>query len=115
MGVNNLPEVVTRQRGSRGSNWRPQSHQSNALATLDYRGTQLAHTKTSRNRQNSRKLYSKDGMGCRVCVCVCVVWEGGHARVINVTLSDFDDDDDDDDDDAIDSCESASISPPITM
>jgi len=33
MGVNNLPKVVTRQRGGRGLNLRPLSHQSDALAT----------------------------------------------------------------------------------
>ena len=33
MDVNNLPKVVTRQRGGRGSNSRPLSHQSDALAT----------------------------------------------------------------------------------
>ena len=33
MGVNNLANVVTRQRGGRGSNSRPLSHQSDALAT----------------------------------------------------------------------------------
>jgi len=31
--VNNLPKVVTRQRGGRGSNSRSLSHQSDALAT----------------------------------------------------------------------------------
>jgi len=33
MGVNNLPKVVTRQRGSRVSNSQPLSHQSDILAT----------------------------------------------------------------------------------
>jgi len=33
MGVNNLPKVATLQRGGRGSNSRPLSHQSDALAT----------------------------------------------------------------------------------
>jgi len=33
MGVNNLPKVVTRQLGGRGSNSRPLGHQPNALAT----------------------------------------------------------------------------------
>ena len=33
MGVNNLPKVVTRQRGGRGSNSRPLNHPSDALAT----------------------------------------------------------------------------------
>jgi len=33
LGVNNLPKVVTRQRGSQGSNSQPLSHQSDALAT----------------------------------------------------------------------------------
>jgi len=32
-GVNNLPKVVTRQCGGQGSNSRPLSHQSDALAT----------------------------------------------------------------------------------
>jgi len=32
MGVKNLPKVVTRQHGDRGSNLRPLSHQSDALA-----------------------------------------------------------------------------------
>ena len=31
--MNNLPKVATRQRGGRGSNSRPLSHQSDALAT----------------------------------------------------------------------------------
>jgi len=36
MSVNNLPKVVTRQSGGgRGSNSRPLSHQSDALATKD--------------------------------------------------------------------------------
>jgi len=33
MGVNNLNKVHTPQRGGRGSNSRPLSHQSNALAS----------------------------------------------------------------------------------
>jgi len=33
LGVNNLSKVVTQQRGGRGSNSRPQSHQSDTLAT----------------------------------------------------------------------------------
>ena len=33
MGVNNLPKVIARQRGGRGSNSRPLSHQSDTLAT----------------------------------------------------------------------------------
>jgi len=33
VGVNNLPKVVTRQHGGRGSNSRPLSHQSDTLAT----------------------------------------------------------------------------------
>jgi len=33
MGVNNLPNVVTRLSGGRGSNSRPLSHKSDALAT----------------------------------------------------------------------------------
>jgi len=33
MGVNNLSKVVTQQRDGRGSNSRPLSHQSDALAT----------------------------------------------------------------------------------
>ena len=35
MGVNNLPKVVTRQRGGQGSNSRPLSHQSDALAIVE--------------------------------------------------------------------------------
>ena len=33
MGVNTLPKIVTRQRGGRGSNSQPLSHESDALAT----------------------------------------------------------------------------------
>ena len=33
--MNNLPKVVTRQRGGQGSNSRPLSHQSDALAIVE--------------------------------------------------------------------------------
>jgi len=51
MGANNFPKVVTRQRGGRGLNSRPSSHQSDASAT-----TKSSHPLTTVNINKDAQL-----------------------------------------------------------
>jgi len=61
MGVYNLPKVATRQRGGRGSNSRPLSHQSDASDRLS--STQLA------DPVRFRKLYKSHYFSAAFNIC----------------------------------------------